>query len=319
MGVFLKAFLSHSSKDKGFVNQVAQIVGGANAHLDSETFEFGLLNSQAIIKALEDSELFVLFVSAQSIDSKIVKFESQIAEDLLSKGLIDRMLFICLDAKAFSEADARWKAYNFVRREASAKSIARLIQSTLMGIRARKGVAEQPFVGRGDELEKAKDRLIDPEKKPPSAIYVSGNTGIGRRTFARKLYKDIFPAVNSIIPELAVDSYDSYDEIYRKIRAQVESDQAVLDRGGRLVVADEIANLLHIRSPNSKASVTRPNRGDARTSIESFRGDRLTKLKCAPASVGGLDLGADVVPHPRGDVGEALQRRDHGDHDQCGD
>lgn len=270
MGVFLKAFLSHSSKDKGFVNQVAQIVGGANAHLDSETFEFGLLNSQAIIKALEDSELFVLFVSAQSIDSKIVKFESQIAEDLLSKGLIDRMLFICLDAKAFSEADARWKAYNFVRREASAKSIARLIQSTLMGIRARKGVAEQPFVGRGDELEKAKDRLIDPEKKPPSAIYVSGNTGIGRRTFARKLYKDIFPAVNSIIPELAVDSYDSYDEIYRKIRAQVESESTVSELINNLALfsekneqekTEDIVSLLAKLSSNREAVIFRDHGG----------------------------------------------------------
>jgi len=223
----MKAFLSHASKDKGFVNQVAEIVGGANTHLDADTFEYGVLNTQAILNALETSELFVLFVSSQSNDSPIVRFESRVAEELLARGVIDRLLFICLNPKAFDDADSRWKNYNFVRRESSPRSAARLIQSTLMGVRARKGSAEQPFVGRGEDLEAAKERLIDPEKPAPSAISVSGNTGIGRRTFARRLFKDVFPNVNNIVPEIAVDSYDSYDELYRKIRAQIEPETTV--------------------------------------------------------------------------------------------
>ena len=56
----MKAFLSHSSRDKNIVEDVAQLLGGANVELDSITFDRGLLNVAAIQQALKRSSLFVL-------------------------------------------------------------------------------------------------------------------------------------------------------------------------------------------------------------------------------------------------------------------
>jgi hypothetical protein len=52
----MRAFLSHSSKDKGFVQRVAESLRPGTYELDSQTFDAGLINSQAIISALERSK-----------------------------------------------------------------------------------------------------------------------------------------------------------------------------------------------------------------------------------------------------------------------
>lgn len=220
----MKAFLSHSSKDKALVEEVARFLGGASVELDQNTFDFGELNSEAIADALDRSDLFVLFISSASILSPIVRFEARLAQELYVRGALAKMLFVCLDSASFDRADAGWKNYNIVRHETSAKTIARLIQSTLLDLRAQRGIAEQPFVGRSEDLDAAKERLIDPDKpRGVTSIFVSGNTGVGRRTFARHLYRDVFPEVKSSIAEIAIEDFDGLDELYRKILDQVVS------------------------------------------------------------------------------------------------
>jgi hypothetical protein len=64
--VAMKAFLSHSSKDKYFVREVAKGLGNVQFEYDEYTFEY-VLNAEAIRRALARSELFVLFLSENSI------------------------------------------------------------------------------------------------------------------------------------------------------------------------------------------------------------------------------------------------------------
>lgn len=61
----MKAFLSHSSRDKGVVEQVADTLGRANAELDSATFDQGILNTKAIQNALARSLVDLCAVSLQ--------------------------------------------------------------------------------------------------------------------------------------------------------------------------------------------------------------------------------------------------------------
>lgn len=55
----MRAFLSHSSKDKGFVERVAQNLRPGNFELDSLTFGKGGLNAQEISNGLSRSDLFL--------------------------------------------------------------------------------------------------------------------------------------------------------------------------------------------------------------------------------------------------------------------
>jgi hypothetical protein len=198
----MKAFLSHSSRNKGVVEQVAETLGRANAELDSTTFEHGVLNTRAIQGALNCSSVFVLFLSKDAIASGMVNLEASLAQELIGKGLVEKFLVICLDDEAFRAAPNEWKEYNFVRKVSSVNAISRLIQNTLMIANLRNSKSATPFVGRAKELTEAKERLIDPTAPQPKGLFVSGNAGIGRRTFARKLFADVYPSVNPIFPEI---------------------------------------------------------------------------------------------------------------------
>jgi hypothetical protein len=112
----MKAFLSHSSRDKGIVTAVADELGAANVELDSETFDRGILNVTAIQEALKQYTLYVLFMTKDALASGAVRYEALVAQELFARGIVERFLVICLDEEAFASAEEQWKAFNFVRR-----------------------------------------------------------------------------------------------------------------------------------------------------------------------------------------------------------
>ncbi len=192
----------------------------AQVELDFSTFDSGLINVEAIQTALKRSSIFVLFLTRDALDLLDVRFETLLAQELLAKGLVVEISVICLDAQAFSKAQEQWKSFSFVRHLSSPQSIARLIQNHLIMDRARSASKHQPFVERSKELNDLKEFLIQPDNAPAAGIYISGNAGIGRRTFARRFYRYRYPAVNAIFPEIQIDGLDGYYEIYRKKLSQ---------------------------------------------------------------------------------------------------
>jgi tetratricopeptide (TPR) repeat protein len=256
----MKAFLSHSSRDKALVESVADQLGLANVELDAQTFDHGLINAQAIQDALRRSALFVLFLSKASLNSGAVRFESMLATELVSRGIVERFLVICLDEEAFVAATDYWKIFNFVRNVSSDQTIARLIQHSLILLRSSAQGINQPFVGRAKEVNDLKEKLIDPLRTRIRAIYVSGFSGIGRRTFSKRLFKDVYPSVISVFPEIAVNELDGYEELYRKFneklapistisawRTRIAAFAAEHDAGKALLIAQLLERLIEAR------------------------------------------------------------------------
>lgn len=93
----MKAFLSHSSKDKGYVEAVADLLRPGTFELDSLTFDAGLVNSDSIIQALKRSDLFCLFLSKESVTAPYVNFETLLGIEFFASGKIGRFLALCLD------------------------------------------------------------------------------------------------------------------------------------------------------------------------------------------------------------------------------
>ena len=108
----MKVFLSHSSKDKGFVESVADQLRPGTFELDSQTFDAGLVNSEAIITALRRCDLFCLFLSNNSVTSPYIEFETLLGVEFFASGNIGRFLAICLDDEAFGKASANVKLFN---------------------------------------------------------------------------------------------------------------------------------------------------------------------------------------------------------------
>jgi hypothetical protein len=130
-GRLVKAFLSHSSKDKLFVSAVAKELGDLNCELDEKTFDF-TFNVAAIRKALERSQVFVYFLSASSIVSPFVSEEQHAALEARGKGLIKRVIVFAIDGTSYKELPSWMQEINIVQKVSSAKACARHIQSILL-------------------------------------------------------------------------------------------------------------------------------------------------------------------------------------------
>ena len=94
----IKAFLSHSSKDKeSYVRNVANWLGKENIVYDEFTFEEGEKTLDQIMDGLGESELFVLFISDNALKSKWVKKEITESKRLHDSGKILKILPIIID------------------------------------------------------------------------------------------------------------------------------------------------------------------------------------------------------------------------------
>ena len=101
-----RAFLSHSSKDKILVEAVARKLGNKYCVYDTFSFEEGQKNLDEIEKGLEDTDLFVIFLSNNSLESEWVKKELEIAYDKLLKKEIGKIYPIIIDTE-ISYEDSR--------------------------------------------------------------------------------------------------------------------------------------------------------------------------------------------------------------------
>lgn len=213
----MKAFLSHSSADKGFVDDVASALRPGSYELDSETFDAGLLNSQAILNALRRSDVFCLFLSENSIKSAYVDFETLVGVELIASGSLRRFLVVCLDETAFSRAAESARLFNVVRRAGDPDSTARLIQGQMLSAATKGSLEANPFIGRENELRDLEVQVTDLSKPEKRALFVSGNFGAGRRTLAKKFYRDQHPQSGQVIPLVYVDEFSGLEELYRSI------------------------------------------------------------------------------------------------------
>jgi tetratricopeptide (TPR) repeat protein len=212
----MKVFLSHSSKDKGFVDTVAGLLKPGTFEQDSETFDAGLINSQAIIASLRRCDLFCLFLSTNSVNSAYVHFEALLGLEFLAAGKIGRFLVVCIDEAAFEQATADVKFFNIVRRSADPSSAARLIRGYLISAAGNER-QEHPFFGRDEEMLELEKQATDHHRPNSKAILVSGNFGSGRRTFAQKFYERRYPHVGPNFPAINVEAFVGLEELYRKI------------------------------------------------------------------------------------------------------
>ncbi len=187
----MKAFLSHSSKDKHFVRVIADSLGSALCEYDEYTFDL-ILNAQAIRKAFSRCDLFVLFLSANSIRSDFVSEEIRTALDLRAQGQIKKVLIISLDETSYKALPGWMQAINVSARLTEAKTCARRIETELYVLDSEYGRSSDLYQPR-DEEAPLRAALSKPPGLAPIAIHVVGHPGIGRRTFLQTVLKAVFP------------------------------------------------------------------------------------------------------------------------------
>lgn len=188
-----KAFLSHSSSDKGLVEKIALQLGKNNCHYDKFTFEAGNKTLEEIFRGLEDTDVFVLFLSSEALYSEWVQKEITKAEQLHSKSIIERIFPLIID-NSINHSDKRipeWirKPYNlrvFDNEVLILKKIRQLLRESNFKKYAHLREINDLFVGRNDIMQEFERKLINIENTKPTCIIASSFfEGMGRRTFLR--------------------------------------------------------------------------------------------------------------------------------------
>lgn len=189
----MKCFLSHSSKDKSnYVRIVADKLRPNMTVFDEATFEEGMKTSSEILKGLDATDIFVLFISNAALNSDWVKGEIIEAYNRLSRGDIDRIYPIIIDPTVTHD-DPRiptWMRAEYNLRLVSRPgSAARRIQQRLRELswkrHPRLYEKERIFVGRNEIIKAFEERIDDIAKLTPLSIICSGLKKIGRRAFLK--------------------------------------------------------------------------------------------------------------------------------------
>lgn len=221
-----KVFLSHSSKDKEhFVAEVAKRLKRNNVIYDEYSFEEGGKTLTEIINGLDVSDLFVFFISDNSLNSEWVKIEVSDLKQRLDDGKIKKFYPVIID-NSINYTDSRIP--DWMKNEYNIQPIMRpsvvveRIRDKLIEIDYNRYPKNKElsslFVGRNGEMEIFEERVDSYDKKMPTSIIISGLNHIGRRTFMFNALKKANIIQSQIMPEsILMDSSASIEDFILKL------------------------------------------------------------------------------------------------------
>jgi len=191
-----KAFLSHSKYDKGYVETIVKKLGPNRCIYDELTFEEGMKTIEEIDKGLQQSDIFVIFLSNWALKSSWVKTELEKAHKLLNEGEIKRIFPILIDQNINykDERIPNWMREEYVLRLISRSVIAsrRILQKMRelnWKFYPKIHEREEIFVGRNDLVNQFEERIDSIDEPLPVSLFAMGFNTIGRRSLLRYCLK----------------------------------------------------------------------------------------------------------------------------------
>lgn len=215
----MKAFLSHSSENKEFVEAVANELGRQFSVFDKQSFAGGEDFKVSIERGLDESALFVLFVSKSSLKSLWVEFEVEEAwYQRLSQNLKKSLVYL-MDSSVSHSDLPRWLQRALVQRATSPKVVARDIRFNLDELLRQR---QHPyFFGRSQEVDDVEQALTPYDGSfPPRCLFVAGLPGVGRRSLIRNTAPKILNLKKQV--EVRIGEEESINDICTSVADRVE-------------------------------------------------------------------------------------------------
>ncbi|MBK7107406.1 MAG: toll/interleukin-1 receptor domain-containing protein [Ignavibacteriae bacterium] len=214
-----KAFLSHASKQKFYVEKVASILGQDKIIYDVFTFEEGNKTIDEIFIGLEQSDVFVLFISNEALESEWVKKEIFNAEILIKENQIKGFYPIIIDNTKHSDTRIpEWiKEYNLRNVSKPTKAAERILQKLRIvawEMFPQTKAKQQLFIGRDKFKKEFDERIFNYDIPTPISIIVSGLPQVGRRRFlqhslinANKIRDYYFPPTINMHSSASIEDF----------------------------------------------------------------------------------------------------------------
>ena len=187
----MKVFISHSSIDKPFAEEMIEFIGRDSVIFDKYSFEPCENINDSIVKSINDSDVFVLLISNNSLNSNWVKEEVKLASELMIKqGLT--FLPYCIDP-GIQAKDPRleeWVWDRLVKTYTHPKLAARAIQRGLNKIIAAKfpdlQLTNDLFIGRNIDMSNLEKNHYREDLTKLKVMFISGFPFVGRKTLHKR-------------------------------------------------------------------------------------------------------------------------------------
>lgn len=218
-------FLSHSSKDKeSYVEYIADKIGKDRCVYDLYTFESGGNTIEEMLKNLDKSDLFVIFLSNNSLESKNVLFELEEAKERLQENRMKKIFPIIIDEN-ITYKDPRipeWlRGYNLKPILRKAVAYRRIVAKALeiqYELQPILKLKKNIFVGRNSLIQKFEEVSLNYSEEISNTFIASGIEKIGRTSFLRACFeKTKIVDTTYQAPIIELDGHQSLEDFIIKI------------------------------------------------------------------------------------------------------
>lgn len=223
-------FISHSSKQKPFVEKLLSDLGKDKCIVDKYDFEPAYKTHDEIERCLDSCALFVLLLSKESLESNWVKEEVRLANKKLKQGKIRRILPYIIDESITVEDIPDWikddECFNlkhFLKPKLLVRELRQKYRAFIWEKDDRIKLKETMFVGWNDKIEEFQNKLYSGDSASKKAMILSGREGIGKERFLYKCIEEIGTYTKAQEPfVINVDSKSSIEDVIIQLNAILE-------------------------------------------------------------------------------------------------
>lgn len=223
-------FLSHSSAEKDYVDQVVGRLPSSHIFYDTKTIYPGEDNTEAIETAVTTTDVFVLFLSPETMKREYVRLETELVKAAKIRRDYLRVIIVPIKGATYQNAPKWMQGFNTTKPDYTVGDVARLIWNSYLEVLQKKGaLPERPFIGRETLIRdislEYRNRLRD-TATIPNFIHLAGIEQMGRSSLARNLIQELFPTAYRFPVEFSLkasaDSIDLYLALFEEIEGPQE-------------------------------------------------------------------------------------------------
>ena len=252
----IKVFFSYSWSQENLVTNVGDIVGRDYVIQDKFVFDAGNELDDEMRDKISKSDMFVFFLSSESLKSKNVHLELDfVASMVLSEEILFCPIYIDEEAK-ISEP---WGRYDWLKKylltfTTNEKRIARQICQRIRGLSSKKiGENIRLFWGRGNDIAAITREYFVSVNKDHRALVISGLPRIGRKSLLVELMlKYIDKELDENYEPISVSlmENDSLDSLIEQLSEY--SDKTALTAASKKDVTVLVSLLNELQQDNQK-------------------------------------------------------------------
>ncbi len=287
----IKIFLSHSWSQKDFVDEVANHIGKDFAIVDRFVFENGRNLEDEINNSLDNSNVFVMLISNESLNSDWCKYElSRFRDNLLDTQKAEFIPFLIDDTDINDTRIKNWIRKYLTSKYTNALMLSRVIRrrvcEVLWKAEPNLDAMSRIFFGRDNDVSEITSELNKSMNTDRRAIIVTGIPHIGRKRLLREVYvtrmtKNLHPSYD--LYDISLSDHDSIEDFIEQLNDFVQ----VYDK-------------TELKNKMASAEICQDLAVELINKVESYHERiRITDNKCIVTSYGIVaDWFKDIINHP---------------------